>query len=231
MPRSSGRSRAGRRSSIRLTARRWSPTSPTRCSVAASRSTGSTGSSARDTGEERWVHGRGTLELDAVRATAADARHDRRHHRAAAARRRRSSRPSSATRRSSRARAEAILIAEVATQRFRWVNPAACALLGYTRDELLELTVHDIHPADGPAERSSSSSGRSRTGASPWRRSIPCRAQGRHGPAGRHQGRRRPSWTGWPATSASSPTSPSSAGSRPRIASSPRPSTRRARRS
>jgi PAS domain S-box-containing protein len=42
--------------------------------------------------------------------------------------------------------AESILIAEVATMRIRWVNSAACALLGYTRDELLQLTVHDIYP-------------------------------------------------------------------------------------
>ena len=48
--------------------------------------------------------------------------------------------------------AESILIAEVATGRLRWVNSAACALLGYSRDELLELAVHDIHPAaDLPA--------------------------------------------------------------------------------
>jgi PAS domain S-box-containing protein len=43
--------------------------------------------------------------------------------------------------------AEAILIADLATGRYRWVNPAACAMLGYTRDELVGLTVHDIHPA------------------------------------------------------------------------------------
>jgi PAS domain S-box-containing protein len=43
--------------------------------------------------------------------------------------------------------AESILIAEVATGRFRWANSAACALLGYSRGELLELTIHDIHPA------------------------------------------------------------------------------------
>jgi len=47
--------------------------------------------------------------------------------------------------------AESILIADLATGHFRWVNSAACALLGYTRGELLELTVHDIHPpADLP---------------------------------------------------------------------------------
>ena len=44
--------------------------------------------------------------------------------------------------------AEAILIADSDTYRYRWVNEAACALLGYTRDELLALRVHDLHPPD-----------------------------------------------------------------------------------
>lgn len=43
---------------------------------------------------------------------------------------------------------EAVFIAEVHTKRFRWVNAAACALLGYTRDELCALGVPDIHPAE-----------------------------------------------------------------------------------
>jgi PAS domain S-box-containing protein len=32
-------------------------------------------------------------------------------------------------------------------------NPAGCALLGYTRDELLRSTVSDIHPAEMPELR------------------------------------------------------------------------------
>ena len=32
-------------------------------------------------------------------------------------------------------------------------NPAGCALLGYTRDELLRATVSDIHPAEMPELR------------------------------------------------------------------------------
>jgi chemotaxis family two-component system sensor kinase Cph1 len=32
-------------------------------------------------------------------------------------------------------------------------NPAGCALLGYTREELLECTVSDIHPAEMPELR------------------------------------------------------------------------------
>lgn len=43
---------------------------------------------------------------------------------------------------------QAVFIADVQTMRFRWVNAAACALLGYTRDELRTRGVPDIHPAD-----------------------------------------------------------------------------------
>ncbi|MEO8274507.1 MAG: PAS domain S-box protein, partial [Chloroflexota bacterium] len=50
-------------------------------------------------------------------------------------------------------RTEAILIAETRSGSVRWANPAACALLGYTRHELLGLTTHDIHPSRGaPAD-------------------------------------------------------------------------------
>lgn len=47
---------------------------------------------------------------------------------------------------------EAVLIAEQSTMCFRWANAAACALLGYTRAELLSMSVPDIHP---PAELAS----------------------------------------------------------------------------
>jgi PAS domain S-box-containing protein len=103
-----------------------------------------------DTGAERWVHGRGVLELDGsgrplkLFGTIADITE------------RRSAQEAQEALTASELRyaaifegtAEAILIADVATHRLRWVNPAACALLGYTRDELLELSVHDIHPTD-----------------------------------------------------------------------------------
>lgn len=98
-----------------------------------------------DSGEERWVHGRGSLELDAsaglsrMLGTIADITPERQARDALV---------------SSEARyaaifegsADAILIAEVETARFRMVNGAACALLGYTRDELLGMAVPDIHP-------------------------------------------------------------------------------------
>lgn len=103
-----------------------------------------------DTGEERWVHGRGTLELDAsgrplrMLGTIADITSDRRAQEAVIASELRYAAIFEGT-------FEAILIAEVETGRLRWVNGAACALLGYTRDELVGMGVSDIHPpADLP---------------------------------------------------------------------------------
>ncbi|HEY8800987.1 MAG TPA: EAL domain-containing protein [Candidatus Limnocylindrales bacterium] len=103
-----------------------------------------------DTGAERWVHGRGVLELDGsgrplkLFGTIADITEQR------SAQEAQEALTASELRYAAifEGTAEAILIAEVSTQRLRWVNSAACALLGYTRDELLELSVHDIHPTD-----------------------------------------------------------------------------------
>ncbi len=104
-----------------------------------------------DTGAERWVHGRGVLELDgsgrSVRmfGTIADVTDQREAQEALIASDLRYAAIFEGT-------SESILIADLATRRFRWVNSAACALLGYTRDELLQLEVHDIHPTqDLPA--------------------------------------------------------------------------------
>lgn len=125
-----------------------------------------------DSGEERWVHGRGQLDLDArgrpVRmfGTIADITEQRRASDALKASELRYATIFDGT-------AEAILIAEVTTQRLRWVNSAACALLGYSREELLELTVGDIHPAsalpailDGFGKRS--------IGVVKARQAVPC---------------------------------------------------------
>ncbi len=43
---------------------------------------------------------------------------------------------------------EAVLIAERGSLHFRYANAAASALLGYTRDDLMSMTVRDIHPPD-----------------------------------------------------------------------------------
>ena len=103
-----------------------------------------------DTGAERWVHGRGALELDEHGApvrmigTIADITEQRSAREALLASELRYATIFEGT-------AEAIFIAEVATQRYRWVNRAACELLGYSHDELLGLRVQDIHPpADLP---------------------------------------------------------------------------------
>jgi len=47
--------------------------------------------------------------------------------------------------------AEGILVADFETRRFVYANPAICELLGYTRSELLEREVGDIHPPEALA--------------------------------------------------------------------------------
>jgi PAS domain S-box-containing protein len=46
------------------------------------------------------------------------------------------------------ASADGILIADVETKMFRYVNPAACRLLGYSEAELATMGVADMHPKD-----------------------------------------------------------------------------------
>ena len=43
---------------------------------------------------------------------------------------------------------DGICMADVQTRRFRMANDAICRMLGYSRDELLNLTVDDIHPKE-----------------------------------------------------------------------------------
>jgi len=43
---------------------------------------------------------------------------------------------------------EGILVADSQTKRFKFANPAICAMLGYTSEELLRLSVADIHPKE-----------------------------------------------------------------------------------
>ena len=49
--------------------------------------------------------------------------------------------------------AEAAYLMDPADDRIVEANRAGCALLGYTREELLTLTVSDIHPAEMPQLR------------------------------------------------------------------------------
>jgi PAS domain S-box-containing protein len=124
-----------------------------------------------ETGEERWVHGLGRLELDAsgrpVRlfGTIADITNQRRAQEALARSELRYATIFEGA-------LEAILIAEQASKRFRWVNAAASALLGYTRDEFNELTIRDIHPPDAvPAILEQFEARIASSGVS---RSVPC---------------------------------------------------------
>ena len=43
---------------------------------------------------------------------------------------------------------DGLLIADVETKRFVRANPAICQMLGYSEEELLSLSVMDIHPAE-----------------------------------------------------------------------------------
>jgi len=101
-----------------------------------------------DTGEQRWVHGRGALELDGsgrpvrMLGTIADITEVQR----AMAQVNESESKYAAI---FNGAIEAILIATLATQRVRWVNPAACALLGYAREELVALSMCDLLPSEG----------------------------------------------------------------------------------
>ena len=126
-----------------------------------------------DTGETRWVHGRGALELDPsgrpirMLGTIADVTEQHRAQEALTASELRYAAILDGA-------IEAIFVAETASLRIRWVNPAACALLGYTSDELLRMTVHDIHPpADLPtALEQFAAQARGRISLA---KSVPCR--------------------------------------------------------
>jgi|GEM_PF-6384305 len=47
-----------------------------------------------------------------------------------------------------RGASEGIVVADPLTAHIKYANPAACAMFGYTEDELIKLSVHDIHPRD-----------------------------------------------------------------------------------
>lgn len=124
-----------------------------------------------DTREERWVHGRGRLELDTtgrparMLGTIVDITDQRRAQEALIRSELRYATIFEGT-------TQAILIAERESLRLRFVNGAAATLFGYDRDELLGLTARDIHPPDAlPAilDRLAAVAGGSAVG-----RSVPC---------------------------------------------------------
>ncbi len=124
-----------------------------------------------DTAAERWVQGRGRLELDGsgrpirMLGTIVDITEQRWALEALTRSELRYATIFDGT-------SEAILIADQATTRFRWVNAAATALLGYPRDELVRLTVRDIHPPEAlPAVLDAFDAMRAGPGVA---RSIPC---------------------------------------------------------
>ncbi len=48
--------------------------------------------------------------------------------------------------------AEGIILANIKTKKFHFANPAICNLLGYTQEELLEMSVENIHPKESLGE-------------------------------------------------------------------------------
>ncbi|MHC4705867.1 MAG: PAS domain-containing sensor histidine kinase [Planctomycetota bacterium] len=44
--------------------------------------------------------------------------------------------------------AEGILVADTRTKRFLYANPAICRMLGYTTEELTQMSIENVHPAD-----------------------------------------------------------------------------------
>ncbi len=100
-----------------------------------------------DTGRERWVHGLGTLTLDErgrpvrMLGTIGDVTDQERDRRALEESEHRYATIFDGAH-------DAILMADRRTRRFLWVNGAASNLLGYSREELLTMTVADIHPAE-----------------------------------------------------------------------------------
>jgi len=47
-----------------------------------------------------------------------------------------------------RSTAEGILASDIETKKFKLANPAICKMLGYSREELLQMSVADIHPKE-----------------------------------------------------------------------------------
>jgi PAS domain S-box-containing protein len=43
---------------------------------------------------------------------------------------------------------EGILVADIGTKEFKYANPAICKMLGYSEEELKQLSVYDIHPKE-----------------------------------------------------------------------------------
>lgn len=48
--------------------------------------------------------------------------------------------------------AEGILVADIGSRKFKFANPAGCRMLGYAANEIKELKVDDIHPAEAMSE-------------------------------------------------------------------------------
>ena len=86
--------------------------------------------------------------------------------------------------------ADGLMIVDVETQNFLRVNAAMCSLLGYREEELLAMTIADLHPRHRASDRGKDSSecrgqrarGRKRAHAAQrWQLALPQRPLGHHG--------------------------------------------------
>ncbi len=69
---------------------------------------------------------------------------------------------------------EGIIVAEIASQRVKFANRAACSMFGYTHERMLELSVPDIHPPEHLQSAMSSFDMQAR-GEMDLARAIPCK--------------------------------------------------------
>ncbi|MFC1476471.1 PAS domain S-box protein [Fibrobacterota bacterium] len=68
---------------------------------------------------------------------------------------------------------DGILIADIGTKQFKYANPAICRILGYTEDEMVNLSVPDIHPKES-IEHVISEFEAQASGEKPLAENIPC---------------------------------------------------------
>ncbi len=69
--------------------------------------------------------------------------------------------------------AEGILVADLRTKKFNYANPALCRMFGYTEEEILRLSVEDVHPKDS-LEHVIDEFNALERGEKTWALKIPC---------------------------------------------------------
>lgn len=75
---------------------------------------------------------------------------------------------------------DGLLIADAETHRFLRANPAICAMLGYREEELLQLAIPDIHPAEAVAGELQAFAAQLLSSSGGKRENVPMRARDGH---------------------------------------------------